>query len=693
MQFAFARGVTVGLAVLAWGCSSSNGRTCHTAQGAVTCPGGTLCINEACVPACATSDICAASESCVDGVCQRVNFECTEDSQCLAPGPCQAAARAYCRDGLCHFDCLTVDGEPCTADQVCASGHCECQDRTCSQRLCSAAICNCKFNTDGDPNCDGSLDPELDDSHDSCGPDRTCNGLGACHQSLGEACWTDDQCESAHCADSVCCDKACDGNCDHCASTDGICTGVLAECSGDCPQCVATATGYACAADEALCPASGATLCTRCTGSSTTFACTFDEALAECAPSYECEAAGVCRPAAERVSPASDSADTPRIGIDANGNALVVWQRTLPSPDEIWGSRFASGSGWSSPTAVVTSTAPQSARQPEIAVNSSGEALAVCQRYDGSGNNIILTNRYAGASWGTAVSSSSGTACAGYPEVDISDDSSAMVVWSQYDCTTYVNGTVARRHSGTAWATAATIDSGSNSVHSDSPTVAMDANGSAIAVWTQDNGSGTPYLWRRRHSGSAWETAATITTVRSDCPQVAMDPVGNAIVVWKQGSYPIQVWATRYSTAGGWTGSTEEIDGAHDGDCPKIAASSGGTMAAAWNSSGTVWTNIWLPASGWGAPTATNLGGAQDAPAVGIDAAGNIIVAWLELDVNSVSHVWASRYAAGVGWGSPRLVEGEPGYAEKLHLAMNGAGQAIMVWIEGDQVWANRLEF
>lgn len=55
---------------------------------------------------------------------------------------------------------------------------------------------------------------------------------------LGTSCASSDDCESGHCADGVCCDRACDGSCESCAAN-GACapyaagTDPEAECAGD----------------------------------------------------------------------------------------------------------------------------------------------------------------------------------------------------------------------------------------------------------------------------------------------------------------------------------------------------------------------------------------------------------------------------------------------------------------------------
>ena len=125
----------------------------------------------------------------------------------------------------------------------------------------------------------------------------------------------------------------------------------------------------------------------------------------------------------------------------------------------------------------------------------------------------------------------------------------AIAVWHQSDGTRY-NIWANRYVPGTGWGTAALIET-DDSGDANNPQVAMDADGNAIAVWVQDDGTRSN-IWANRYvPGTGWGTAALIETDDSwvwDNPQVAVDAGGNAIAVWEQwDGTRFNIWANRFN--------------------------------------------------------------------------------------------------------------------------------------------------
>ena len=251
--------------------------------GAGACADG-ICCESACAGPC---EQCGAG-----GVCGKVTGKNDADS-CTGVSTCDA-------QGVCR----SQRGQPCTVPGDCASG--ACADGVCCDTACEGA-CNeclstpgtCKLVAGGgvgSPSCapfacsGTSADcPGACSSDAECGLDAYCAADGNCRQQAGQgqACDPDvdcktpgcDECKTGHCADGFCCDTACDGACDECASEHGVCQPAAAGKDGA-PSCAP----FLCSGLEADCPVTCAS-------------------SADCAVGAYCNAEShKCRPAGENGS-------------------------------------------------------------------------------------------------------------------------------------------------------------------------------------------------------------------------------------------------------------------------------------------------------------------------------------------------------------------------------------------------------
>ena len=82
----------------------------------------------------------------------------------------------------------------------------------------------------------------------------------------------------------------------------------------------------------------------------------------------------------------------PQVAIDTNGNALSVWRQSDGTRYNIWANRYTAGTGWGTAALIETDNAGD-ASSPQVAIDTNGNALAVWQQYDGTRYNI-WANRY-----------------------------------------------------------------------------------------------------------------------------------------------------------------------------------------------------------------------------------------------------------------------------------------------------------
>jgi hypothetical protein len=235
--------------------------------------------------------------------------------------------------------------------------------------------------------------------------------------------------------------------------------------------------------------------------------------------------------------------------------------------------------------------------------------------------------------------------------------------------------------------------------------LAMDeSSGRAAVLWSQASDTSTSTAWSRHFDpAGGWtpEQALSSPTGRVAVMSVGLDAQGNAVAAWSQldGSR-FNIWGSRGSVAGTW-GNAQLIENVDelsriDGN-PRIAVAPQGDAVVVWQASGgTVanrgtWTNRYTAGGGWGTASHLVAVSGGSAPDIAMDANGNAVMVWSQIDVVSASEMYAlvqaKRYQAGA-WGAPLRVAREPGANSVLstvHVKMNAAGAALVAWGQGDE--------
>jgi hypothetical protein len=224
-------------------------------------------------------------------------------------------------------------------------------------------------------------------------------------------------------------------------------------------------------------------------------------------------------------------------------------------------------------------------------------------------------------------------------------------MWSNHDG---LNNTVdlwANTYSSGSWGAGAIIENSAESVSEYSVTV--NNAGVVLAAWTQQiTGSSQGVYVSRYDAGAGWSAPTTLATTTSSSayyPQVAADADGNAMIVWGQydGS-TLNAYSSYYVAGGAWGAPVLTTLGAGS----KIAFDASGNALAVWGAEVSPFNRVirasrFTAADGWGSPVLLTPGAAVYAqyPQFAIDANGCAMAVWLEyISNNNASNIVSSRF-------------------------------------------------
>jgi hypothetical protein len=394
----------------------------------------------------------------------------------------------------------------------------------------------------------------------------------------------------------------------------------------------------------------------------------------------------------------SGNATASQLAFDGQGNLLAVWsQPDDEARNRTWSSRYTALGGWSR-AAPIDSTAGGTS-EPHVALDASGNALAIWLQFDGTRNRIGWS-RYAADRdrWvaGTnPIDTNTGNTFA--PQVATEAGGNALAVWAQSVGTRTRIWWSRYTASNNQWVTA-TAPLDTNTGNAVSPQIAFGTNGSAIAVWQQSDGTRTN-IFASRYVGGTWGTAAPLETGTGNAlaPRVAIDGSGNAFAVWHQfDSGRNRIFANRF-TANAWLGATAIETNAGEASSPRIAFDAGGKAVVVWQQtaggSSDIWANHFTPsgpAGVWSGATRVEAdAGTASAPVVAFDADGIAMATWQQFDGQRVS-IRSNLHTTNQGWGAAGSIENDnAGDALQPRVAFDTYGSGVVVWLQSDGTRSN----
>ena len=270
------------------------------------------------------------------------------------------------------------------------------------------------------------------------------------------------------------------------------------------------------------------------------------------------------------------------------------------------------------------------------------------------------------------IDSANGDALTGSLAVDPSGN--IFAVWSRQHPNRYTIQSARFAIATDTWSNPATLDSDAG--FSYSPRVDVDANGKAVAIWRQGQGSDDAIWTNTWISGwGAPQRVPEITTGAARNPDIAAANAGTFLIAFAQfDGVSENVYGGNF--AGSFGPVTVLDTGAPDADFPRVAGDDAGNGTAVFTQRGAVWTADY--AAGWQAPTilSTTTTGAAS-PAIAMNGAGKTIAAWREPNPAGFD-LWAATRSGGA-WSAPVRLEEQAGTvgAPAVAIGLNGDGVVV----------------
>lgn len=308
----------------------------------------------------------------------------------------------------------------------------------------------------------------------------------------------------------------------------------------------------------------------------------------------------------------------PRVAISPLGNAIAVWVSAVGNRRTgvvyyVKAAYKQPKGAWSAPSAIAASSASGPAfGSPRIALDAAGNALAIwssCDRNTTAATCVIQSaSKPVGRAWSMPTNLSSVTNNASEAQLALSPLGFAVAIWREPNQSgTSVVKAVSKRP-GRTWNAAVVVSQLANNY---TPKVAIDAVGRAIVVWNQESSINAATL-AVNGSWSAPVTLSANTVIRA--ADVGMDLLGTATVAWIEndptsGSNLVQV-ATR-APSGKWSAAAAVSTTDQEPAEPRVATNPGGMLKViSWvdNNQNTAITTTKIGDAPWTTPVTLGAG-------------------------------------------------------------------------------------
>jgi hypothetical protein len=280
---------------------------------------------------------------------------------------------------------------------------------------------------------------------------------------------------------------------------------------------------------------------------------------------------------------AEQVASGPQVAVDAQGNAVAIWQYVVGADVVIQAAVRPAGGSFGQPKDI--SATGHSAGNAQVAMDPDGDAVVVWERSNGTNTIVQAAFRPPGGSFGETKDLSEIGQSAGLAQVAMDRLGDAVVVWERSNGTNTIIQAAFRPAGGSFGLPQDLSAAGGNAGF---PRVALDDQGNAVAVWHRLNGANAIIQAGVRPAGASFVAPQDLSATGHDAtfPRIALDGQGNAVAVWERSNGTNQIVQAAVRPAGGTFGDAKDVSalGRNSVDA-HVGADAQGNAVAVWQTS------------------------------------------------------------------------------------------------------------
>lgn len=364
----------------------------------------------------------------------------------------------------------------------------------------------------------------------------------------------------------------------------------------------------------------------------------------------------------------------------------------------------------SSSTVNIMKTSSTDASSPSFAMASNGRAIAVWS--EGSSARKLWINQYfPNSGWGTAQSVGTGIGDESEAKAAVNVSGFTVLIWIRT-----INNSreilAATYDPATGWSTPFVLDSSGLGMV---PTVVLDDNGNATAMWYRYDAVRGPFM-TSRFSSAGWETPQIFQN--KGWQQTSGNSSGKVIAIWQQSDPDLnqQGWHNYNSLVRifepglGWSATqyignnVPELDGSAYYNptttpghyTPSVSIDSQGKALALWSEAYFqgddyhITVNRYEVGSGWGTPLSIGSIPAYSTLSVSpfvYDSFGTAYISLLDCQYSyysTLSNIFVATYKAATGWALIKVVDSIPYYCLSPLITAGKNGDLYLTWLQID---------